>query len=353
MGAPVTEEEKKNKELSKKIDNDIRKEKRQNKMEVKLLLLGAGEAGKSTFARQMQILYLDGFSEEERVAQKPVIFCNILDSAQKLSAAVMEKFDDLDYDADMEGPGTVANIDLTEDIELTPELVKYVKNIWDHPATQEAYTRSSEFQLNDTAEYFFTEIDRIAQRDYVPSDTDMLRLRKKTTGIIETKFLVEELNFRMVDVGGQRNERKKWIHCFEDVTAIIFLISLSEFDCVLEEDESTNRMHESLELFNNIINNEWFEDMPILLFMNKIDLFERKIQKVDLKVCFTSYKDGCDQDKALQYIQMRFERKNKTPDRNIYSYVTCATDTENAKKVFNSVKHIILKDILAATGFAA
>lgn len=40
---------------------------------------------------------------------------------------------------------------------------------------------------------------------------------------------------RMVDVGGQRSERRKWIHCFENVTSIMFLVALSEYDQVLVE----------------------------------------------------------------------------------------------------------------------
>ena len=42
---------------------------------------------------------------------------------------------------------------------------------------------------------------------------------------------------RMFDVGGQRSERKKWIHCFEGVTCIIFCAALSAYDMVLVEDD--------------------------------------------------------------------------------------------------------------------
>ena len=45
----------------------------------------------------------------------------------------------------------------------------------------------------------------------------------------------------MFDVGGQRSERKKWIHCFEGVTAIIFCVALSDYDLVLAEDEEMVR----------------------------------------------------------------------------------------------------------------
>lgn len=51
--------------------------------------------------------------------------------------------------------------------------------------------------------------------------------------------------FRMVDVGGQRSERRKWIHCFENVTSIMFLVALSEYDQVLVESDNEVRGHES------------------------------------------------------------------------------------------------------------
>ena len=65
---------------------------------------------------------------------------------------------------------------------------------------------------------------------------DVLRSRVKTTGITETNFEIGELKYRMFDVGGQRSERKKWIHCFENVTAIVFLVAISEYDQMLYED---------------------------------------------------------------------------------------------------------------------
>ena len=120
--------------------------------------------------------------------------------------------------------------------------------------------------------------------------------------------------FRLFDVGGQRSERKKWIHCFEDVTAIIFCVAMSEYDQVLHEDETTvkicmqfwlaylveilpiwiffslqNRMQESLKLFDSICNNKWFGDTSIILFLNKKDLFEEKILRSPLTICFPEY----------------------------------------------------------------
>lgn len=133
----------------------------------------------------------------------------------------------------------------------------------------------------------------------MPSDQDVLRMRVKTIGITETKLDVGSLTYRMVDVGGQRSERKKWIHCFEDVTAIIFMVAISEYDQVLFEDESVNRMTESLTLFQSICNMEWFSKTSIILFMNKTDVFKKKLKSNPLRLYFPKYKGTLGVDVCL------------------------------------------------------
>jgi len=101
----------------------------------------------------------------------------------------------------------------------------------------------------------------------------------RTTGIVESNFVIDGNHFKMMDVGGQRNERKKWLHCFSGVTAILFVVALHEYDQVLFEDEETNRMVEALNLFDEICNYKVFKKTSMILFLNKRDLFAEKIQK--------------------------------------------------------------------------
>ena len=88
---------------------------------------------------------------------------------------------------------------------------------------------------------FFDRIEDLFAVTYVPTDQDILRSRLKTTGITETIFDLGQLKYRMFDVGGQRSERKKWIHCFENVTALLFLVAISGYDQCLVEDKDAVR----------------------------------------------------------------------------------------------------------------
>jgi len=192
----------------------------------------------------------------------------------------------------------------------------------------------------------------LGERNYIPTEQDVLRSRAKTTGIIETEFEIEKNRFKMVDVGGQRSERKKWMHCFQDVTSVIFCVAISEYDLRLYEDDQTNRMHESLKLFKEICNSVWFTDTAMILFLNKRDLFEEKIKHVNLSVAFSDYNGGLNYENAVNFIRDKFLAQNENPRKHIYTHLTCATNTDNISVVFNAVKDIVLQQILQETGMA-
>lgn len=316
--------------------------------EVKLLLLGAGESGKSTLFKQMKIIHHNGYSQDECLVYKDIIRSNVLQGMKALIAATHKFNVAID---DPENRARAAKINEFDQNALlniskiyTPALGLELECLWKDKGIQQVYAMRSSYQLLDSTEYFFSHISRISQQDYVPTEQDVLRCRVKTTGIVETEFDLSNLKFRLFDVGGQRNERKKWIHCFDNVTAVIFVTSLSEYDQKCYEDDSTLRMKESMVLFDEICNSRYFQDTPIMLFFNKLDLFREKIKKTDLKLCFEEYQDGCDYDKALKFIQQTFLSLNREEGKTIYCHFTCATDTDNIKNVFDNVKDIILKN---------
>uniref|UniRef100_A0A3B3I575 Adenylate cyclase-inhibiting G alpha protein n=1 Tax=Oryzias latipes TaxID=8090 RepID=A0A3B3I575_ORYLA len=375
MGCTISAEDKAAVERSKMIDKNLREDREKSSREVKLLLLGAGESGKSTIVKQMKIIHEDGYSEEECKQYKVVVYSNTIQSIMAIIRAMgqlnidfgnaarevskhacprcetQQQFYSINICWQDDARQLFALASTADEGVMSAELTGVIRRLWNDSGVQACFDRSREYQLNDSAAYYLNDLDRICELNYVPTQQDVLRTRVKTTGIVETHFTFKDLYFKMFDVGGQRSERKKWIHCFEGVTAIIFCVALSDYDLVLAEDEEMNRMHESMKLFDSICNNKWFTLTSIILFLNKKDLFEEKIGRSPLTICYPEYTGGSTYDETAAYIQCRFEDLNKRKDiKEIYTHFTCATDTKNVQFVFDAVTDVIIKINLREIG---
>lgn len=367
-GSTLTEEEKKQRELNKKIDREMKKSHEAESEIIKLLLLGAGESGKSTIFKQMKLLYgtEKNFSDQTRRNMVGVIHGNIIDSMQTLInfshvyGTGEESKENVGREPDLtDWSDAQSFMDYSDKLDAAG--AGFVKSLWSDSRIQTTYASRAKFQLPDSTAFYFEKVDEIIADGYKPSNDDILRSRVRTSGIVEEKYEIEGVKFSMYDVGGQRNERKKWIHCFEEVTAVIFVAALSAYDQVLYEDENTNRMSEAINLFGQICNEQWFEKTSIILFLNKKDLFEDKIVRVnprdviapngekpwgDYEGELGDYQAGCD------YFEDKFKKQNQHPDNHqITAHMTCATDTENVKTIFETCKQVILEENLSSAGF--
>ncbi|KAI7865399.1 guanine nucleotide binding protein, alpha subunit [Spinellus fusiger] len=330
------------------IETQLKRDKFNMRNEVKMLLLGAGESGKSTILKQMKLIHDGGYSKEERITFKEIIFSNAMQSMR----VILEAMDVMGISIAHLQTHAQIIMNLPHQIEqdtLPPEVTLAVQALWKDDNLQMAFRRSREFQLNDSAKYYFDSIERIGDPNYVPTDQDVLRSRVKTTGITETTFAISDLTYRMFDVGGQRSERKKWFHCFENVTALIFLVAISEYDQFLIEDEAVNRMQEALTLFDSICNSRWFAKTSIILFLNKIDIFKDKLPKHPLIESFPDFEGPETYEAAGDYILKRFISL-KGEAKQIYTHFTCATDTMQIKFVMAAVNDIIIQNNLRDVG---
>jgi len=347
MGNACSAEDLEQAKRSKEIDTELRDKNKLARKEVKLLLLGPGESGKSTIFKQMKLLQVNGgFSHDELLAYRYIVYVNCLTQMKILVNSAQK----LGIELEPENKERAANLlKLAPGGEgWTPQVGADVKAIWADKGIRSTYDRrDTDFQLNDSAAYFFDSIDRFLDPNYLPNEQDVLRARVRSTGIEEAEFTFEDLSFRMLDVGGQRSERRKWIHCFDVVTAVIFCVALSEYDQTLREDETQNRMKESLLLFDEICNSLWFKSTSFILFLNKSDLFKEKIARKDLACCFPEYTGGCNFDAGYEFIRKKFLDQNVSPQQHvIYVHMTCATDTTNIRTVFTAVRETLLKKIL-------
>jgi guanine nucleotide-binding protein G(o) subunit alpha len=303
----------------------------------------------------MKIIHQHGYTEHELSEFKSVIFTNTIQSLVKLIRAMPTLNIEFNEGNRKEREQDIARVlyaleHRSDGEQFQPELVLNMKRLWHDPAIQACFKRANEFQLNDSAQYFLDQLDRISALNYLPTEQDILRARLQTTGIVEIKFSTKDMFFRVFDVGGQRSERRKWIHCFENVNAIIFCAALSEYDQMLAEDATMNRMTESLHLFETIFNNRFFVKTSFILFLNKRDLFEEKIKHSPLTACFPEY-DGPNEFKpAALYIERQFRSIKISEGNDIYSHLTCATDTQNVQFVLYAVTDMIVIKNLAGSG---
>ncbi len=120
-------------------------------------------------------------------------------------------------------------------LEDFPRFREELERMWKLPCVQEALKESASI-VDYSIRFFMGQLDRVCAPNYVPSAEDILNVKTKTLGIIETEFVYESMRIKLVDVGGQKNERRKWIHAFQDVTAVVFIVALTDFDQLLEED---------------------------------------------------------------------------------------------------------------------
>ncbi|XP_017488170.1 PREDICTED: G protein alpha q subunit isoform X5 [Rhagoletis zephyria] len=347
MECCLSEEAKEQKRINQEIERQLRRDKRDARRELKLLLLGTGESGKSTFIKQMRIIHGSGYSDEDKRGYIKLVYQNIFMAMQSMIKAMdMLK---ISYGKDEHGElgELVMSIDYETVTSFEDPYLSAIKTLWADTGIQECYDRRREYQLTDSAKYYLSDLPRIELPDFLPTEQDILRARVPTTGILEYPFDLDGIVFRMVDVGGQRSERRKWIHCFENVTSIIFLVALSEYDQILFESDNENRMEESKALFRTIITYPWFQNSSVILFLNKKDLLEEKIMYSHLVDYFPEY-DGPQRDAiaAREFILRMFVDLNPDSEKIIYSHFTCATDTENIKLVFCAVKDTIMQNAL-------
>lgn len=190
MGCAQSIDDKVAVEKSRQIDRNLQMEEARRTKEVKLLLLGAGESGKSTIVKQMKIIHENGYGESECQNYRSVVFNNTIQSMMAIIRAMGHLRIDFVTKQRAEDARHFFQIcSQLHEGEMTPELAMTMKRLWLDAGVQECYSRSQEYQLNDSAYYYLSSLDRLANPNYIPNQQDVLRTRVKTSGIIETHFV--------------------------------------------------------------------------------------------------------------------------------------------------------------------
>ncbi|XP_046403516.1 guanine nucleotide-binding protein subunit alpha-12 [Ischnura elegans] len=352
---------------SQQIDRMIERERQSLRRQVKLLLLGAGESGKSTFLKQMRIIHGLRFEPEVVREYQQIIYQNVVRGVRVLVDARNKLGIPWEHESNAHAGEMVLRSDPNNFIEPVPftRLCPSLQALWNDSGIKTAFQRRSEYQLSDSVGYFLDNLPRISRLEWTPSNQDILHARRATKGVVECVIPIRGVPFRFVDVGGQRSQRRKWFQCFDSVTSILFLVSSSEFDQVLLEDRRTNRLEESRNVFDTIVNHLAFGNVSTILFLNKTDLLLEKVRSglSDIRNHFPQFSGNPSEPTDVQtFILSLFSsvvkrrrrsgafggREGEERTQPLFHHFTTAVDTENIKVVFGAVRDTILRRNLEA-----
>ncbi|KIJ51433.1 hypothetical protein M422DRAFT_158478 [Sphaerobolus stellatus SS14] len=411
--------------VSERIDEEIRIDRERIKKskasgEVKLLLLGQAESGKSTLQKQFQLMHAPASLESERNSWIPVIYLNIIKAvrmildtlanfegdfseggndwelanarlhlaalvgmenglATRLSQAAGVSTNDTRGRAFVRkgwqksvrslsprnGKAPATDLDALDSFLDDPAARLLIaskddiKHLWRNIPAKELI-KKRRLRLEDCAEFFLENIDRIASPEYLPSMDDIMRARIQTMGIAEHEFEItlgsKAVKWLLYDVGGARGQRHKWIPYFEDANAIIFLAPISAFDQYLDEDPKTNRIDDSLQLFTQICSNILLKKVHLVLFLNKTDILKEKLESgVPLNKFITSYGDRPNTyEDICNYFKAHFaqvHRRNNDQKRVLYIHMTSVVDTKATQQIIVNVRDSIFRGYLKVKPF--
>lgn len=153
MGCAMSAEERAALARSKQIEKNLKEDGIQAAKDIKLLLLGAGESGKSTIVKQMKIIHESGFTPEDFKQYRPVVYSNTIQSLVAILRAMPNL--DINFSTNEREPDAKMVFDVIQRMEDTEpfseELLAAMNRLWADSGVQQCFGRSNEYQLNDSA----------------------------------------------------------------------------------------------------------------------------------------------------------------------------------------------------------
>jgi GTPase SAR1 family protein len=317
---------------------------------IQVLVAGAAQSGKSTFFKQLHLIHFNSFSEEQNSEVFKTLRSNTILGFKELLEASESmkriKFSEKAKD----------HVDFFKQKnpfdEFDDPTVKHAKALWDDKTFKKLWgARDTIATLSILhLDYCLEHVDRLS-KDGSPSHDDVLLARKRTTGTNEITFEFKGKEFRFVDVGGQRSERRHWDQVIEKPAAVVFFVALSDWNLPTVGGKMT-KMEESLQIWEEVITMEAFQASFFILMLNKVDVFKDKLKRIDFKESYPQYSgDAKNADEAATYLRGLFLSKFPADHSDsVQTHVTCALDTEQMKTVFGAMQTAMLERLMSDFG---
>jgi GTPase SAR1 family protein len=251
-----------------------------------VLLCGSSESGKTTLLRQLRFRFQPiAVTEADRRAAlatirqvSSTIRSNLVVTIQSLLRIAEERGFKVDSVTQARLVAAVSPFN----IEPSSELAEAVGRLWQDQAIKSAFELRNDTVIPDNMDYFFRKARFVLAPEYLPTDEDILRARIQTIGVDRQFFEIEGRPLQFIDVGGQTNERTKIATVKHEVNALVYFVSLADFDKPLFAAEPKQpRIEDAVNFFSVLVEEPAFQDALIFLICNKFDLFSEKVRSTD------------------------------------------------------------------------
>ncbi|KAJ2925167.1 hypothetical protein H1R20_g11917, partial [Candolleomyces eurysporus] len=393
------------KKRSDEIDEELKKEKelmRTRRKELKVVLIGDSESGRPNMVKQLRMNYGREEWLAERARSTSVIHLKVLKATVTILDALQSE---LDCEALAEASDDTRSNEATESIRTVvfweqrghyPSWRKWcaeenvrkwldtsieanstrhageeseeargviarcqedIKTLWMDETVKSALTKRN-IKLEESAQFFLEDLDRIASHGYAPSDEDVARVFPRT-GVQEYRIDTGYSNRRtqspnhmyLYDIGGWRMVRHTWMPFFEGVHAVMLFISLSSFDERSLEKPRVNRLEHSLCLWRTICGSRLLERSSLILFLTKCDVLQHKLSRgIRVRDTVPGYGDRRnDGQTAAKYFRDQFKaiaKDNLSDGRSPDIHLVSTKDIEYPRLAISSVEETVLRECL-------
>eukprot|EP00485_Elphidium_margaritaceum_P022908 CAMPEP_0202710610 /NCGR_PEP_ID=MMETSP1385-20130828/22567_1 /ASSEMBLY_ACC=CAM_ASM_000861 /TAXON_ID=933848 /ORGANISM="Elphidium margaritaceum" /LENGTH=323 /DNA_ID=CAMNT_0049370181 /DNA_START=122 /DNA_END=1090 /DNA_ORIENTATION=- len=276
--------------------------------------------------KQMTKLHGQTFTAQHYLACKRHLCANLIEGARKLaiySDMLEEQQISVCTRVKQENRGIRDEFaKLSDRVPVTPELCVKLETLLTDPGIQNTLKYRHRFLLSDNFDYLCTRMHALTSSDFVPTFTDFIHAKQRSIGkqdlcfTLSSKCGLHRELYHIIDVGGQRTERKKWVSIMTHTDAIMFVVALSGYNQTLWEEPSYNRMREAIHLFRRVVHMDVLHTATVFLFLNKRDLFEKKLPHYPFKDTFVEYQGKESVPEVQKYIidlfEMQMDRKYAT-----------------------------------------